>query len=169
LSAQLRPDAVTIIALINLNLGVCGLLGVCCLGLDLLTPASVLRFLTEGRSWRLLAIVWGVIICWAILTTVLIVTGVGLMKMRPWARTACLAFAAIMILTTVSTLVILVALFTDDAASADPSNLVGPLIVVSYPVVLLVVLNLPAVKRAFAAVPTGVTTGEVSSRPEQRL
>jgi hypothetical protein len=112
---QKRPTAVTVIAIINFVLGGLALLNLLCGGLALALLAWMAGNMPvpagqpnpfkemEGLFKSIPGFIPTVIAKTSldlVLAIVLIVAGVGLLRMRRWARTACLIYAAVTILAT---------------------------------------------------------------------
>jgi hypothetical protein len=123
MAVQKRPTAVTVIAVINFVLGGLNLLGVCCTGgfmglfvmLARAQPAQgqpnpmkdlmdVFVAIPGYVPFLIASTVLG-----TILAIVLIVAGVGLLRMRGWARMACMVYAVITILATLGNTIYTVA------------------------------------------------------------
>ncbi len=210
---QQRPTAVTVIAVINFIVGGLGLLGLLCGGAALLFLFSVLgnvnpppgqpnplkevQGLFESIPGYIPFIIASSVLggIWAI---VLIVAGVGLLRMRRWARLACLVYAIYTILGTVGSTIYTFAVVipatekwqadfeaklrrkgpggapaptgpppTANMVTNRASAVGGALYGMAYALVLLVVLNLPHVRAAFAG--GGVsTTDEGAARAWKR-
>jgi hypothetical protein len=115
MSAPQRPAAVTVIAVINFVLGGLGLLGTCCGGVALLVlsslagsmpappgqpnPLKEMQTLFESIPGYIPFMIASAILG-AIAAIVLIVAGIGLLRMRRWARITCLIYAVYTILST---------------------------------------------------------------------
>jgi hypothetical protein len=119
-----------------------------------------------------------------LLSVALLVSGIGLLKLRPWARTLALVYAVVSILETIGS-IIYESLFTmpilkefvagerarpgltpDEKMGYDMMEMIGnfavfaPLIIVIFPIVVLIILLRPSVRAAFSDAPREPVPGE---------
>jgi hypothetical protein len=107
-----------------------------------------------------------------LMSAALIVAGIGLLQMRPWARWLSIAYAVVALLSVASSVLVYLALTKPaldtawpDLERIDPnmtrlfqlifglSPVIGPLLGGIYPVAVLIVMLLPSVGKAFRATP----------------
>ena len=120
MSAPQRPAAVTVIAIMNFVLGGFGLLGALCGGLALVLIGSLASSMPAPPGQpnplkELMGVVEAIpgfipvmitsYVLGAIWSIVLIVAGIGLLRLRRWARTACLIYAVYTLLATLGSTV----------------------------------------------------------------
>jgi hypothetical protein len=212
MSVQKRPTAVTVIAVLNFVIGGLGLLGLLCGGLGMLLLGSLvsnmpappqgqpnplkemMAFYESVPGYIPFMIVSAVL--GGIMAVVLIVAGIGLLRMRGWARMACFVYAVYAILSSLggaayNFAVVLpatekwMAEFQKKiqpkgaAAPAGPGasintisgaagTIAGTIYGIAYALVLLIVLNLRDVRAAFArAAAGGIDTDEEAARAWQ--
>jgi hypothetical protein len=170
-----RPTAVLVIAILNMVWGAFGLMGLVCGGLSLLLVrmnpqlaggnAGIQDFDIPG--YVPFAIVSAALSL--VLAFVLISAGIGLLRMRPWARWCSLAYAVANILIATAGLILQLTYFNPAAAELaaqaapgkppnpfasqrfrDVAAVGGAALGMAYAVALLIVLCLPHVRAAFA-------------------
>src|SRR5262249_8465194 len=179
-----RPTVVTVMAILNFIFGGIWLVMLACSGLILLVASSLVGSLprmpnapdpTEQMTvmyeripgfvaFTVVSLTLGVVVC-----LLLIVSGVGLLKMRPWGRWLCVAYACLSILYTLMGTVFTLAFYNPvmaeyqqelprkypAAVATSPGvlnavSVVGAVAYLVYPVVILIVMFLPSVAAAFA-------------------
>jgi hypothetical protein len=202
-----RPTAVTVIAILNFIIGGLTIVGLVCSGMLLLFAASVLKSvppppgggpnpMTEMTDlfqsipgyipYMIVSAILGVI-----MAVVLIVAGVGLLKMRLWARRACVVYSVYSILGAIGGFIYTTTVVNPamerwqanlmarsglrgpppSSAGGDVSAVIGSVVGMAYGITLLVVLFLPHVSAAFAgkALPeTGYFLPEQEEREQPR-
>jgi hypothetical protein len=126
-----------------------------------------------------------------VLSVALVVSGIGLLKLRPWARTLALAYAVISILETICSIVyeLLFAmpvlrefvagerarpgLKAEEKMVFDMMEIVGnfavfaPLIILIFPIVVLIILLRPNVRAAFSDLPRDPVPGEADDYADE--
>jgi hypothetical protein len=196
MNPQQRPTAVLVMAILNFVWGGWKLMGFLCGGLGLLFILVLVKNLPAPPagpggtvSPNPMADMWGMyesvpgFFPYTLVTTVvglgmetlLIVAGVGLLKLRPWARSACLVYSVYTIfITLVGTVYTIVwvkpailrwfeehspvpgaappTMFMSGGLS-DLLSILGAVIGMAYAVALLVVMLLPHVRAAFVRSP----------------
>jgi hypothetical protein len=192
-----RPTAVLVLAILNLVFGGLGLASeLCCLGglgwLKIIGPAqngSLAALFQTVPSYLTFAVVQHVL--GLILSALLLVSGLGLLGLRNWARWLAIGYSLASVFVQVYALVVQVFHFDPlierylmnssakgtpiDAIAGTQGNVVsqiaGAFFGVIYPIVLLVLLFLPGVVRAFSRQePTDAapTPGPTASRRPRR-
>ncbi len=179
-----RPASVIVLAVLHLVGGTLGLIGDLC-GLVgqaagpqalMVGPSNeiqdmqkrLLQHLEAAPGYR--AVTWGGLVVSLALDVMLLTAGVGLLNMKPWARTVSLVYAPISILNRLVVIVWTLAVvlpataeFFEKLAGKDPimkaaaaggkiGGVIGVIVsalVMIYPIVVLVILNLGSVKAAF--------------------
>jgi hypothetical protein len=171
-------------AILNFIFGGMGLAGALCLGASLVFvyalkgsvppgPGGVNPFEQIAGSWDaipggipylIVSTVLNVLICIA-----LIVAGMGLLKMRPWARWLCIGYSIVSILMTAAATVFALTIsnpavtayqqeyarkhglpVSTDLASANVLSAVTAVFLLLYPIAMLIIMFLPSVAAAFA-------------------
>ena len=161
-----RPTSVTVFGVVDVVLGVLGLIGV---------PAAWGEFLAGAggddpvvavtmaspflRGWFVVSLILGFV-----MVNVLILAGVRLLRLRPWARTACIVFAIYAIVTNVAGMILRLAVvfprvaeLTQQAAEPQAAGMMAGMagracrgvIGLVYPILLLIFMMRPKVVAAF--------------------
>jgi hypothetical protein len=149
-----RPIVVTVIALINIIQGAMGLLWV------LMFIGMGLVDLTDLPWLMLLLLAW-------VLTAVQLVAGLGLLRMKPWARILCMIFTVLFLLYMVppGIFVVLVEAEENGWVAFFHPVAIGVLFALAYGIAMMVVLNLRNVRSAFGQATVGSTdTGAEAGR-----
>jgi hypothetical protein len=180
-----RPSSVTVIGILSIVFASLSLLGSLCNGISLIMQASGKTFAGGGSELELHRMMvaeipgyvpfeFGSWILSLILGTLLLVSGIGLLNMRPWARTLSLLYAPIKIVFEIGALIYTVVLVTpvqarwmeaEFARKGVPAGnmasmfsgltaavlFVGAAITIGYAIVLMIVLMRPNVREAFGA------------------
>lgn len=149
-SSGTRPTAVTVFGVLNIVFGSMGLLSMPCGMIVIFAMPNVMNP-TEGvKAWLLFSSMVG-FAC----TILLIVVGIGLLKLRAWARKWCLGYGWFAIVWGVLGTLINVGLMTsgaygysDGAMPGAISGVFGGLIGLVYPILLVVFMQKPHVKNA---------------------
>jgi len=147
-SADTRPTVVTVFGVLNIVFGGLGLLSMPC-GLIVLFAMPNIMNPTEGvKVWLL----FGSIVGFAC-TILLIAVGIGLLKLRAWARKWCLIYGWFAIAWGIIGTIINILLITsgaygysDDAAPSAIGGVLGGLIGLVYPILLVIFMQKPNVK-----------------------
>lgn len=152
-----RPVSVTVFAVLNIAFGILGLFALPIMFHVVLTGANQGEFDDSGvfRAWSFIALAS------SIFTTVaLIASGIGLLRMRPWARNLAIAYAVVAIVTTLIGMAItwiyvaqpmLAQVADDDSPEAivqmagAVGGMVGGCFAVAYPVLLWFFMTRPPV------------------------
>jgi hypothetical protein len=180
-----RPAAVLVIAILHLVGGGLDLLGVVCGGamqaagaanpFGKTAPAGpeqveLARLQQQIEALNPPGYIYGELTANFVLDVMLLAAGIGLLSMRPWARTLSLVYAVLAILnrlfTVVFSFVVIIPAFEamiQEHAPKDPqaqsvislmkvgmiAGVVFGALFIIYPIVVLIILNLPHVKAAF--------------------
>ena len=179
---QKRPTALTVMGILNIVLGSLGLLCTCFGGLMLLflaNPPAELRqdpnikavlaqmefVAREVPSYK--AVTVSQLVAGLLLTLLLIVTGIGLLYVKKWARIGCFFYCVSTVLLNLAGLAYALLVVNPAQARFQPAgggdgnifnnliSVVSALFGVAYAVILLIVLLLPGVAAAFAPQPAG--------------
>jgi len=182
-----RPVAVLVMAILNFVFGGLGLLCLTCGAIGFLAAASLLKSIPapSGGGPNPAAEITGMFdsipgyipymitttILGVVMAIVLIVAGVGLLNMRPWARWTCVVYSTYTILASLFTLFYTVTVVNpairkwqidfmrrqggfgpppSSGVGDSVSALAGALFSMAYAIALLVVMFLPHVSAAFA-------------------
>lgn len=153
---QQRPTGVTVFGILSIVLGIFGLMGIV-FGVVFMVlsgfietgPNPVLDAMQGNRGYQVFSFVSMVL--GAVFTTLLVVAGVGMLKMKPWSRKLSVVYSLYAIVSAIAGLIINVTLVFGPAlneAAPGPdrmglmfgmiSTIVGSVIGVIYPVALLI-------------------------------
>jgi hypothetical protein len=150
-----RPTAVTVFGVLNIVFGALGLLSMpCAMLFTLAMPPSIMNPTRTVKAWLLLSYLIG-FAC----TILLVVVGIGLLKLKAWARKWAVGYGWFAIVWGVIGIIINVILMTSgaygyshDAARGAMGGMiggtVGGLIGLVYPILLVVFMHRPNVKNA---------------------
>lgn len=166
---QTRPTAVIVLAIFNIIIGVLGALCTpfSAVGLFVPQPAGgppnpvldAIKAQPIYFGWNIVAVILG-----TILAICLLLSGIGLLQMRPWGRTLALIYAgtnlALGILSTLMMFVFVYPQLAPMLQSSDPATMGGAIggmaggmggacCALVYPIIILMVLNNAVVKAAF--------------------
>jgi hypothetical protein len=185
MKAQQRPTMILVMAILNIVFGGFGLMGSLCGGaftlifmnLDLPfggqgNPVREMYSLLEQRIPGYTVIMASYFVLHALLGTALIIAGIGLIRMKTWARWTSIAYSLITIVVTIANSAFTVMYvnpimqewserfmrsqrpgtpnFTTNSTFNNIGSLVGTVVNCSYAVALLVVMFLPSVSAALA-------------------
>jgi hypothetical protein len=183
--ATTRPTAVTVMAILNIVFASLGMLCYVCIGIVLLVLFNNQSiFAVAGvpvftDMWDFMkrevpsypAVTIGSLILSLVLTTVLLISGIGLLNLRGWARVMAIVYSILTILLQVSSVVYTVAVVNPATRrwqedfqrrlnlppgaggggfSNDLSSLIGAVIGVAYAIILLIMMLTPNVSAAFS-------------------
>jgi hypothetical protein len=183
-----RPTAVLVLAILNFVFGGLGIAALCCGAMAAGLLAAVFNLAPTPRPGQpappnlmemfqsipgyipflIVSLILGLLV-----SILLIISGVGLLRMQNWARVVCLVYAIYTLLSTIGGTVYTLTVVNPatDAWERDYARRTGTPIAsnpavkqattigtscfgMAYPIALLIVLNLPHVRAAFAGSPT---------------
>jgi hypothetical protein len=171
---QKRPTALTVMGILNIVLGSLALLCTCFEGLGMLVLSNLPAELRQDPNIKAaaepfeklmrevpeyLAVFVSQAIAALCLALLLIVSGIGLLYVKRWARLGCIFYVAIRVPLSVANLIYALTVVNPVVARIQPAAgdalvnnvlaAVGAMFHVGYAVVLLIVLLLPGVAAAF--------------------
>jgi hypothetical protein len=146
-----RPVAVTVFGVLNIVFGALGLFSMpCAMFVGLAMLPRIMNPTRTAKAWLLLSNLIG-FVC----TIVLLIVGIGLLKLREWARKWAIGYGWFALVWGVIATIINVMLMTSgaygysrDAAPGATGGTVGGLIGLMYPIFLVVFMYKPYVKNA---------------------
>lgn len=147
-----KPGSVTAIGIISIVLGIFGVVG--CGGMGMLG-----LFLVDNGTVEIELGLWDKVVPVINLIAygMLVVSGVGTLRLAPWARPLAMLFAVIVIVTAVGNLFLATTPpATNDAERAGMAfgKFIGVAMACTYPVVLLVYFNRADARELFTGEPT---------------
>lgn len=184
-----RPPVLVVMAVLNFVFGGFGLVALLCLGAIALCFGSMASQAPPGprgspnpmqEMWGMYQSIPGFIpytvvtsIMGLVMATLLIVAGIGLLKVRPWARVLCVIYSVYTILATIGGLIYSIAIVnpaielwqqdlnrrmagggppppTMGGGANNVMSVAGSVMGMAYAIALLVVMFLPVVSAAFA-------------------
>ena len=169
---QQRPTSVTVFGIINI---IFGSFNIICLPISLLMATGVMRFmrspvldlLSESHPYVIWTTVGSIIGIFAAI--VQLVCGIGLLKLKPWARTTSIGYAIYAIIAAIAgmfmTAVVMIPIMQKIQPGSGPDHAVaiggmvggiiggiaGSCFALIYPIILLIFMTRPKIKAAFVA------------------
>jgi hypothetical protein len=170
--SQQRPTSVTVFGVINI---IFGGFAIICLPIGLLMSAGLVKFqhnpvmdmLSSSRVWQIWNIVSGIL---GILSGIVqLIAGIGLLKLKSWARITSVGYAIFAIIVAVANMFLTAILFlpmiqkmnsgSGPEHAATVAGMIGGIIgglggscfQLIYPILLLIFMTRPKVKAAFVA------------------
>ena len=161
-----RPTAVSVFAILNIVFGALGILctplSVVFLFLPIRTGSPILRMMNEQpvfRAWMIVEAALGIVAA-----IVLLVAGIGLLRLRPWARIVSIGYGVYAILNgllgMVTNYIFILMPMAGEMRSGSAEalgafagligGLVGGCLGLVYPVLLIIFMNRPRIRAAFA-------------------
>jgi len=150
-----RPAAVTVFGILNIVFGALGLLSMpCAVFVMLVMPVKIMNPSRAAKAWLVFSHLVGFVV-----TILLVVVGIGLLKLKAWARKWAIGYGWFAIVWGVIGIIINIILMTsgaygyshDAAQTAIGGTIggtVGGLFGLIYPILLIVFMHKPNVKNA---------------------